>query len=159
MPKPFLISGLKPSVWLAIIAVTVPRRVLVLKRSPLVKNGGQWNFPGGNVDPHESIINAALREGKEEIGHSIPMEALRFLDKIETDTKRMVGFVTYCDIPFHPVLNDEHSEHRWLTAEELRAAEANLHNPTRLFADRHFWPGESIWESSKEPRRMSAVPA
>lgn len=160
MPKLFSTSsGLKQTVWLAVVAVTLPRRVLLLKRSPLVKNGGLWNFPGGNVDDKESVLRAVIRETGEEIGHTVPLEAVRMIDTIQTDTKRMLGFVTYCDGLFHPTLNDEHSEHRWVTAEELRALDATLHNPTRLFADRHFWPGESIWESSREPRPMSAASA
>jgi len=44
------------------------RKVLLQHRAPWVHNGDTWGIPGGARDSHETTIEAALREAKEEIG-------------------------------------------------------------------------------------------
>jgi 8-oxo-dGTP pyrophosphatase MutT (NUDIX family) len=39
---------------------------------------GRWNFPGGGVDPGESVQAAAYRELAEEAGFSVPQGSLRW---------------------------------------------------------------------------------
>lgn len=43
-------------------------RVLLAKRAEGVHQGGLWEFPGGKVDPGESLAEALLRECREELG-------------------------------------------------------------------------------------------
>ena len=43
-------------------------RVLLQHRAPWVHNGDTWGIPGGARDSHETPLEAALREAKEEIG-------------------------------------------------------------------------------------------
>lgn len=46
-----------------------PRRRVLLGRRPAHKrHGGLWEFPGGKVDPGESLAEAAARELAEELG-------------------------------------------------------------------------------------------
>jgi len=44
------------------------RQILLQHRAPWVHNGDTWGIPGGARDSHESPLEAALREAREEIG-------------------------------------------------------------------------------------------
>jgi 8-oxo-dGTP diphosphatase len=48
--------------------------VLLQRRSEWSHHGGTWGLPGGAMDSHESVIDAALREAAEECG--IPADAV-----------------------------------------------------------------------------------
>lgn len=57
---------------------------------------GYWNFPGGLVDPHETIIQAAIRETQEEVGVTVNPEDFELvhvihIKKSETNTKDIIG--------------------------------------------------------------------
>ena len=38
------------------------RRVLVTRRAPHAHQGGLWEFPGGKLEPGESVLEALARE-------------------------------------------------------------------------------------------------
>jgi 8-oxo-dGTP diphosphatase len=48
--------------------------VLLQRRSEWSHHGGTWGLPGGAMDSHESVVEAALREAAEECG--IPADAV-----------------------------------------------------------------------------------
>ncbi|WP_277422327.1 NUDIX hydrolase [Minwuia thermotolerans] len=50
----------------------IPCFVITRRSSKLSSHKGQWALPGGRIDPGESVIEAALREVREEIGLHIP---------------------------------------------------------------------------------------
>lgn len=50
-----------------------PRRVLAARRTAPVQLAGQWEFPGGKVEPGESPTEAVHREIREELGISISL--------------------------------------------------------------------------------------
>lgn len=56
-----------------IVAAAIVRddRVLLTRRHPDAHQGGLWEFPGGKVDPGESIETALARELNEELGISV----------------------------------------------------------------------------------------
>lgn len=66
--------------------------LLFTVRSPhLRSHAGQIAFPGGGLDPHESIISAASRESFEEIGLLVKEEnILGFLDDHPSPAKYIV---------------------------------------------------------------------
>jgi len=43
-------------------------RVFLVKRPKEKIDGGKWEFPGGKVEPGESLLSALKRELKEELG-------------------------------------------------------------------------------------------
>lgn len=53
--------------------------VLVLRRHKNSPEAKVWGLVGGNIDPGEDKLTAAVRESEEEIGHSIPHEKLQFV--------------------------------------------------------------------------------
>lgn len=53
-----------------------PCFVLTRRASKLRDHPGQWAFPGGSVDPGETIEQAATRELSEEVGLELPPDAI-----------------------------------------------------------------------------------
>lgn len=60
------------------LALVIRDEILLQHRAPWVHNGDTWGLPGGARDSHETVIECALREAKEEIGingnHILPQE-------------------------------------------------------------------------------------
>lgn len=52
------------------------KRLLLTRRSNGVHLGGQWEFPGGKVEPNESLESALSREIQEELGVEIEIGQL-----------------------------------------------------------------------------------
>lgn len=48
-----------------------PALILTRRSASLRKHAGQWAFPGGRLDPGETVVQTALREMQEEINVSI----------------------------------------------------------------------------------------
>lgn len=95
------------------------KKVLILKRSQLASSfPDKWNFPGGKVEPGESILDGAKRELFEEAG--IKAKELKFVTSIEIKK-------AYLKVSFYSVrleddlckINEESSDFAWVTKEEL----------------------------------------
>jgi D-glycero-D-manno-heptose 1,7-bisphosphate phosphatase len=67
-------------------------RILLERRSDC----GMWGFPGGKIEPGESILDAAIREVKEESGLSI--EVTRLLGVYSEPAGRIVRYPSNGDI-------------------------------------------------------------
>ena len=101
------------------------RRVLVAQRGsgPLA---GLWEFPGGKVEPGESDLSALVRECREELGIGIVPQA--FLGEVPLDGVVAGGSpgastlrVWWGRITAGELVAHEHTEVRWLPADELEA--------------------------------------
>ncbi len=91
-------------------------RVLASRRTGPAWLAGQWEFPGGKVEPGESDEQALVRELREELG----LEAV-VGDRLGDDVPvgdALVLRVYLASAVGEPRLVD-HDAHRWLSAAEL----------------------------------------
>ena len=101
-------------------------QILLQHRAPWVHNGDTWGIPGGARDSHESVLEAAIREAKEETGidpvHLTPIQT--FSD--DHGSWRYDTVIAYAsdELVAHE-LNDESHEVRWVNIE--RVEELPLH--------------------------------
>ena len=103
-------------------------RYLLLRRSPIRDYApGQWETGSGRLEQGEGFIEALRRESREELGLDVRIECLLgtthfYRDKSIPD-KEMVGVSFGCSVDDASdlKLSDEHSEHRWVTADEAAA--------------------------------------
>ena len=96
--------------------------------------GGNWECVTGRVDQGEGFETALHREIREEIGVAIQIEFIvstsHFYRGKPTPENELIGVVYCCttDNPTNIQKSDEHSESRWVTAEE---AYALVNDPSR----------------------------
>lgn len=92
--------------------------LLVLKRS----DNGQWNFPGGKVEPPENLAEAASREVLEETGLEVNPHRIISVFSNGTDDGGTFVFVMFETNVYRfgkVKLNREHTEYRWVTRQQL----------------------------------------
>ena len=94
--------------------------ILLQHRAPWVHNGDTWGIPGGARDSHESVLEAAIREAKEETGidpvHLTPIQT--FSDDHGSWRYDTVIAHASDDLVAHE-LNDESHEVRWVEIDEV----------------------------------------
>ena len=102
-----------------VLVVNERNEILVIRRSQTdTSRRGAWEFPGGHVEPGESLEAAALRETQEEVGIS-PKE----LQFHHTDTYRYNGedrlsgtFIGRVANTVELNLSHEHDDFKWVSA-------------------------------------------
>jgi len=104
--------------------------VLLLKRARPSREGAaeDWAPVTGNVDPHENVRNAAVRECMEEVACEVEPEPLALTFTYEKKGKRFHETVYAARVaPDEAIeLSEEHTAHEWLPMD--KAAE-RLHWP------------------------------
>ncbi len=98
-------------------AVVSGGRVLTARRTRPADVAGRWEFPGGKVDPGETVVEALVREVREELGCEIevvrPLVGRAVIKPGYALTAHLVRLVSGEPIPH------EHDAARWLGPEEL----------------------------------------
>ncbi len=103
----------------AIALINANDEVMVAQRGPHESFAGQWEFPGGKIEPGETPQAALAREMCEELGFEVPLgKSLgRHQHAYETFTVEIEVFVgRYQQQTFR--LTD-HSAIRWMPIEDL----------------------------------------
>lgn len=96
-------------------------QVLVARRKPGTRNGGEWEFPGGKVYPGESHDEALVREIREEfsVGCRAGSIFLVTVCVVEVETIRL--WVLRATLEGRVTNSTDHDQIRWVTREELRS--------------------------------------
>jgi len=97
-------------------------QVLLQHRAPWVHNGDTWGIPGGAKDSHESVLEGATREAREEIG----IYPTTFTPiTVHTDDHGDWRYDTIIAQAHHDLfaheLNDEAQEVAWVDISEVHA--------------------------------------
>ena len=96
-------------------------RYLVCRRPAHKRHGGLWEFPGGKLEPGESLLDAARREMREELGVDVRSVGDMLLAIADHGSPFVIEFVPVMIAGEPQCL--EHSELAWAGLEELRALE------------------------------------
>jgi 8-oxo-dGTP diphosphatase len=97
--------------------------VLVARRLPGGEMGGTWEFPGGKLEPGEEDAQALKREYDEEFGVAIKAGQKLGQSWFEHSGKHYELAAIEIDLEPGPLQLREHSETRWVGAEDLVALE------------------------------------
>lgn len=92
---------------------------------------GKWGAPGGHVDPGENIMEAAIREVKEETGRDVELTGVCQIGTMADPSSTFIVVVFSAKIikDAEGFSSDEISATRWFTYEELRAMISELRSP------------------------------
>lgn len=93
-------------------------RYLVCLRPAHKRHGGYWEFPGGKLKPDETLLEAASRELREELGVEVQSVGETLYSCQDPGSNFLIEFVEVqvTGIP-QPI---EHDEIRWVTPQEMR---------------------------------------
>lgn len=98
--------------------VEVRGQVLLLRRPPDDARGGEWEFPGGKVDPGEDLMTALRREVLEETGLTVSsvgayLGSFDYLTAMGKHNRQHTwSVVVAADAP---VVLTEHDAHSWVS--------------------------------------------
>ena len=107
--------------------------ILILKRA-LGAMAGSWYLPGGAVDPGEMLEACATRELREEtaLSPTSPLVLIGLVPMHIYDRDMLiVGYTCEC-AGGEVVLSEEHSDHRWVDAEQFREESFSEENVRKI---------------------------
>ena len=84
---------------------------------------GMWEFPGGKIEPNESLEAALKREIQEELGIDISVEKFICTTNYDYPSFHLTMHCYLCSIENGEIELREHKSARWLRPEELGSVE------------------------------------
>ena len=139
-----------------------PRLIFTVRSEDLPSHQGQISFPGGSTDNGETIVDAALREAREELG--IEPRHVRVLGALDSVPTFVSGFV------IHPVVGwiDELPELKpnpgevaevlevpvEELVEEVRAEPGFVHGGVTYPTEAWIWRDHIIWGATARVLRL-----
>jgi len=144
-------ADVEAAVLIAITDRQQPGVILTVRRQDMRTHAGQVAFPGGRIDPGETVAEAALREAHEEL--LLDREAVELIGSIEpyrTITGYVVTPVVGVVPPDLPLTPHEHEVADWFEAPLAFVLDtANQHRRTVSFEGktRHYY--EIVWEERR----------
>jgi len=101
------------------IVVDLDHSILVTQRSQSMSLPLKWEFPGGKIEPNETVEECLIREIKEEL--RIDIEILKRLEPnshtYPTLTINLIPFI--CKVIGGKINLAEHAAYKWVDANEL----------------------------------------
>ncbi len=110
-----------PSVpYISVLAAVITHegRYLVCQRPLHKRHGGLWEFPGGKIEPGESLLDAANRELTEELNVTAVSVGAPIYQILDEGSPFVINFVP-SEIAGVPTCL-EHAEIRWASLEDLQ---------------------------------------
>ncbi|MBC7419372.1 MAG: (deoxy)nucleoside triphosphate pyrophosphohydrolase [Bdellovibrio sp.] len=111
-------------------------RYLVTRRGPGQSGAGEWEFPGGKLEPCESQKQALKREIEEELGFSLEEQKLLFVaeNSHHYPNKSIQLFLWSLSLNVIPeIILTEHDQLQWCHASEMHTL--GLSQADRPFID------------------------
>ena len=94
-------------------------KVLVCKRPKEKHHGGQWEFPGGKVEPGETLFDCIIRECREELGITLaPKQEI-----ICTDNENISLHFIEAEIAYGELTLNEHEAVEWISKSDVERFE------------------------------------
>lgn len=92
---------------------------------------GKWGAPGGHVDPGETIMEAAVREVKEETGCDVELTSVCQIGTMsdQSFTFLVIIFAARVAQDVENFASEEIATTRWFTYEEICAMRSQLRSP------------------------------
>ncbi len=102
-------------------------QVLLVKRRNTDWAAECWNFPGGLLEEHETLMQAAIRETQEEVGVTVDQKDFNLVHVLQvkkggTNTKDIIGFYFIAEAWKGTAVNNElhrHSDIGWFAMDNL----------------------------------------
>lgn len=104
-------------------------KILLIKRTPNLVEGGKWALPGGFITRGENAREATLRELKEETGHTASKSTLfcivTYPDRTPHEDRQNIVFCYVVEVnPQEGYTHDnEVTDLKWATGEEIESLE------------------------------------
>jgi mutator protein MutT len=92
---------------------------LAVQRSPAMRDPGLWEFPGGKVEPGETVFDCLHRELQEELGIDVQIRGALRAQAVLLGERRILLYPLLCTLLGGSFELREHSDARWLALPEL----------------------------------------
>lgn len=93
--------------------------ILIDRRRAQGEMGGLWEFPGGKIEPNETVQDCIKREIQEELGIEVSVEECLSIIKHRYSKFDVTLFVYYCQYVKGEPQPIECEEIRWVSVSEL----------------------------------------